>query len=1360
MGDFEKIVMEKLGDTNYVSWSQEMCFYLQYKDLWDVVANGIPSGEAAKAKQQDQRARALIGLNVQSQYKSRVTSASSAKAAWDDLVDLFKSKTTASRLQLRRELNQLRKEPNESLTKYQGRLYSLRDQLISINAKPDDIDLILAFLNGLPEEYSTAIDVLTLSETDDANLKLSDLMPKLLLVEQRRGRSNDKGQPSTPALGAFDGQPAIRPKPGPPKPKVKCHYCKKLGHIKAECRKRIADLAKRGKSGQQQQQPGKDHSQQKEQGYVAMGAFSDASAFASVPSERSESNTMEWLIDSGSTLHLSRSREAFVHYTPFEYDHRVRFVNGTIAQAMGTGDVLIHTLMPGARDFCSIMLRGVLHVPDSQFNLLSVHSAKVAGADFRFGVNTTFILVDDIAVAKATWNGSAYALTAEPAAPSTLACTATPVTAELWHRRFGHLGYDNLIKLASNDMVTGLNVSTTECHVAKTKLCEPCLAAKQHRLPFPTSETEYTRPLELISMDVCGPMPVRSLGGAFYLATFLDHYSKFSWVVPVRRKSDVTDNVIKVIERFENVTNQRLGAIRTDNGGEYVNDALKDYLGKKGVLPETTVPYTPQQNGAAERLNRTIMERVRAMLVDAGLKPFLWAEAACTANYLRVVSPASGRSKTPWELFHGCKPDVSDLRVFGCTVYVHVPKEKRNKLDPVNRKGVLVGYGRLTGTKGYRVLLDNNRVELARDVVFDESVKASAPAPAPAEVPEHGGDVPDSAPDGGVPSPAPSAPASQPPGTTEQQQQEQQAPAPVQDSQPSGNNPQQQLAPAPLPASQPSGTSAEQQQAPEPGPATTHSYNLRDRSTTAPKKVWWQASAAVADDVEEPATLKQALESKFADRWRQAINEEIQSLLSKNTWELVDLPPGVKTLPVKWVFKIKRDATGAIERFKARLVVKGFRQREGIDFGEVFAPVSKHTTLRALLSHVAVNDFELHQLDIKTAFLNGELEEDVYIDQPPGFQVGGRHLVCRLNRALYGLRQAPRAWNKRLDEELSAHSFTASTADPSLYVYHDNNGSTYLLVYVDDILIAAKTLSSVTKVKKQLMEAFDARDLGEAKFFLGMTIERDRSKRTIKLCQERAVTDLIAKFNLEDGKTKPIPLSNALTKDDGSNPLDTDVHPYSSLVGALLYLSVCTRPDIAHAVGALSRYMTTPSNAHWTAAKGVLRYLAGTRDYGLHLGPDSPGIIGYCDSDYASDVDTRRSTTAYVFLFNGGAISWSSRRQQTVAASTTEAEYMAAAGAVKEALWLRKLLHDLRFPFSAIEIRADNQSAIKLLKNPVSSQRSKHIDVQYHFARERVARQEVRFEYERTDKMIADALTKIVPRAKLEFCRTAMGVSK
>ena len=337
--------------------------------------------------------------------------------------------------------------------------------------------------------------------------------------------------------------------------------------------------------------------------------------------------------------------------------------------------------------------------------------------------------------------------------------------------------------------------------------------------------------------------------------------------------------------------------------------------------------------------------------------------------------------------------------------------------------------------------------------------------------------------------------------------------------------------------------------------------------------------------------------------------------------------------------------------------------------------------------------------------------------------------------------------------------FTTSDADPALFTRNDKTGRILMLVYVDDILISAPTVEAIERVKARLTEAFKARDLGEANYYLGINITRDRAAKTIKLSHTRMINDLISKYDLSECRPRDTPISvgTVLSKTDGE-PLNRDIYPYATLVGALLYLSITTRPDIAFVVGRLSCFMSNPTTTHWTVAKGVLRYLATNADMGITFSGSGTTIIGYCDADYAADVDTRRSTTGYVFLLNGGAITWCSKRQPTVAASTTEAEYITAGAACREALWLRKLSADFGLTIGTIGIGSDNQGAIKLLRNPVSSMRSKHIDIVHHFARERVARGEVIYHYVNTNSMVADALTKPLPVTKFITCRTGMGM--
>lgn len=1275
-----------------------MKFLLITKGLWSPVIASSEEERTASAAHDD-KALALIGLCVKDHHLATLAESKNAKDAWDKLESIHKAKSNARRLQLRRELNMLRKDTNEPLTKYFARAKTIKDELIAAGYSVQDQEVVTCTLAGLPMEYDTMTTVL---EATDAELDLDATLSKLLTVEQRLSMKYEAGEAK-----AYVSKRMVTINSA--HTDKTCYYCGKRGHIQAECRTKARNEQKQpsrynsscthrssnSNRGNYQQRP------QQQQQYWRSGSSVPSRQDGPQPvaltaSPSTSRYDQEWVLDSGASHHITYVFTKMINVRPA--GTTITFGNGSEAKATHIGDVPI-ALSDGAK----LTLLDVFYVPEATSNLLSIPRSIKKGANFEFNRDECYIKYDGHKLATACQQPHGLYTLSSYGRPKVLRA-APAETADLWHRRYAHLGYDNLAKLIRNDMVQGIHLKPDDFKADKQDSCEPCIMSKHHRAAFPISTSESTKPLQMLHMDLCGPMPVTSRGGSRYIATFLDDYSKLSVVRPIARKSDNATVVQEVLQMLETQSNERVRTVRTDNGTEYVNATLQDYFKSKGILHQTTVPYNPEQNGAAERLNRTIIERVRAMLVEAGLPPELWAEAAVTANYIRLRSPIANKTKTPWELFFGRKPDVSNLRVFGSTGYVHIPKQKRHKLDNVSVRGVMIGYA--PQTKGYRILLEDGKITTSRDVIFNEVDKRTN---ASTNIPDEDED------------------STQEMYKFETTQSE---------------------------TSEPETPHEEDNEDPAPSIPSTR-YPTRERR---PPEKWWQPSAHMAIP-KEPATIQEALSSDQAARWQEAMDDEITSLHANGTWTLESLPTGTQLIPVKWVYKIKTDPSGNVERYKARLVAKGFLQREGIDFDEVFAPVSKYTTLRALLATVAADDLELHQLDIKTAFLNGTLEEDVYVQQPPGYEVGGRNVVCHLKRALYGLRQAPRAWHQRLKSELETYGFTESKADPGLYIWDDANAATaYILVYVDDLLIAAQDMDVVTTIKSKIMTSFEARDLGEAKTFLGMNITRDRTKRTLKLDQERMTTQLISKYGLSDAKTKSIPLSPSikLNKNEGE-PLSTTTYDYGNLIGSLLYLSVCTRPDIAQAVGVLSKYMATPTTVHWHAANDVLRYLAGTKSYGINYGGNFK-VQGYCDADYAGDLDTRRSTTGYIFTLNGGAISWSSRRQPTVAASTTEAEYMAAAYAVKEALWLRTLLADLKIDTGTIPIQADNQSAIKLLKNPISSLRSKHIDVIYHFARERVARKDVIFRYVKTEHMVADILTKAIHAMKFAFCRASMGV--
>jgi hypothetical protein len=493
------------------------------------------------------------------------------------------------------------------------------------------------------------------------------------------------------------------------------------------------------------------------------------------------------------------------------------------------------------------------------------------------------------------------------------------------------------------------------------------------------------------------------------------------------------------------------------------------------------------------------------------------------------------------------------------------------------------------------------------------------------------------------------------------------------------------------------------------------------------------------DDDYEPVNYVDAMNCRSSKKWDKAVQEEMKGLSDMNTFELVPRLGSMKPLPSKWVFKLKRGMNGEIERHKARLVVKGFRQREGIDYNEVFAPVGSSSALRVLMARAAEEGWHIHQIDFKQAFLNATLTEDVYLEIPEGYPISDAKKgsnVLHLLKTLYGLKQAPREWYLMLKSALLKMGFKQSDADPGIYY---RNG-VYLLLYVDDQLIMGPDMDKIQATIKEIGKEFVITDMGPAKMFLGVEIVR--GPKHVKLTQKRYTQSLLVKYATTNGKVVPTP-AVAHSRDDADTNAMAESQPYAELVGSLLYLSTWTRPDISFAVGRLTRHMQSPRLIDWTDALRVLNYLKGTVGHGITFRQGGGSLVGYSDSDYATDSTNGKSVSGMVFMMNGGPVCWKSKQQSTVAVSTCEAELNAATSTAKEAMWLRKLLPELGVPMDGpVECLGDNGTALQLIKHPVLSTKSKHIRQNAFYAREVSERNEVRFTYVNTAENLADIFTK------------------
>ncbi|GJR68618.1 putative RNA-directed DNA polymerase [Tanacetum coccineum] len=849
-------------------------------------------------------------------------------------------------------------------------------------------------------------------------------------------------------------------------------------------------------------------------------------------------------------------------------------------------------------------------------------------------------------------------------------------------------------------------------HDINLKKCSYCLAGKQPRLAFKSrSPFRMENTLDQVHSDVCGPIKTKTLGGCSYFVTFIDDHSRKVWVYTLKTKDQVLDMFKQFHALVERQTMKKLKCIRTDNGGEYIGP-FDAYCREHGIQHQKTPPKTPQLNGLAEQMNRTLVKRVRCLLSYVGLPASFWGEALNTTVHVINLTPCVPlRFDVPDRVWSGKDVSYRHLRVFGCKAFVHIPKDERSKLD------------------------------FKRDLVFEEDQTLKDVENAEREtIPQHKDDLIDL-------DPVPPKHFDSQVGDDIQNDEEQGADDVDAQEQP---NLDEDVHPE-LPV-------------PDMPPFLPLRRSTRDHH---PSTRYSAHEYVLLTDGGEPECYAEAMEDEHKKEWFEAMEDEMNSLHENNTFELVKLPKGKRALKNKWVYKLKTEEHTSRPRYKARLVVKGFSQKRGIDFDEIFSPVVKMGSIRVVLGLAASLDLEVEQMDVKTAFLHGDLDKEIYMEQPEGFQVKGKEgYVCRLQKSLYGLKQAPRQWYKKFESVIGKQGYRKTSSDHCVFFQKfGDDDFIILLLYVDDMLIVGKNIGRIAQLKRDLSKSFSMKDLGPAKQIIGIRIFRDRGAKKLHISQEQYIEKVLCRFNMDKAKVVSSPLTTNFKLTDKDCPSSKkniekmDRVPYASAVGSLMYAMVCTRPDLAHAVGVVSRFLSNPGKKHWEAVKWIFRYLRGTSKLGITFGNGKPMLVGFTDSDMAGNKDNMKSTSGYLMTFAGGAVSWQSRLQKCVALSTTEAEYMAATEACKELLWLKRFLQELGFKQQRYAVLCDNQSAIHLAKNSMFHKRTKHIDIRYHWIRDAIEDGMFELNKVHTDDNASDMLTKAVAREKLKVCCSIAGMA-
>ncbi|KAL5754374.1 hypothetical protein ACOSP7_022594 [Xanthoceras sorbifolium] len=1279
--DEGKIKIEKFDGADFGFWKMQIEDYLYQKKLYQPLLGKKPDDMKEEDwNLLDRQALGVIRLTLSRNVAFNIVKEKTTAGLITALSNMYEKPSASNKVHLMRRLFNLRMAEGASVAQHLNEHNTITTQLSSVEIEFDEEVRALILLSSLPDSWNATVTAVS-SSSGNNKLKFDDVRDLVLSEEIRQRESSEASSSSalhTESRGRTSERSSYRSRSKSRRGKSRsgkkdfsCYNCGKKGHFKRDCR-----------------------APKKDTGTQESANVTEEAGDAMILSVNSPIES--WILDSGASFHATPCREIMENYVSGNFG-KVHLADDETLKIVGKGDIRLK--LPNGSTW---KLQGVRHIPGLKRNLISIGQLDGEGYCTTFSGCEWKITKGALVVARGKKCGTLYVTSN---LENIVAVADSDGKSNLWHQRLGHMSEKGMKTLLSKGKLPDLKA-------VDVGLCEDCIFGKQKKVSFAKiGKIPKAEKLELVHTDVWGPSPVSSLSGSLYYVTFIDDSTRKVWVYFLKKKSEVFDTFRKWKAMVENETGLKIKRLRSDNGGEYRDSRFREFCANSGIKMEKTVPMTPQQNGVAERMNRTLNERARSMRLHAGLPKMLWAEAVNTAAYLINRGPSVPLDGgIPEEVWSGKEVNISHLRVFGCISYVHIDSAERSKLDAKSNKCVFVGYG---GDEfGYRFWdYENRKIIRSRDVIFNEnlmykdrSIAESSSSTTEAETKEFaefeeisGSDV--------------------------------------------------QISPE---------TVQEELDAPE----------LR-RSSRVPKPIQRYSPSLhylLLTDSGEPECYDEAMQVEDSVKWESVMRDEMDSLMSNQTWELAELPPGKKALHNKWVFRIKEEHNGN-KRYKARMVVKGFQQKEGIDYNEIFSPVVKLTTIRLVLKIVAAENLHLEQLDVKTAFLHGDLEEEIYMRQPEGFKEAGKeNLVCRLKKSLYGLKQTPRQWYKKFDSFMSSSGFTRCQADHCCYIKRFDNSFIILLLYVDDMLVAGSDMQEIMNLKRELSKQFAMKDLGAAKQILGMRIKRDTKSETLLLSQAEYIKKVLSRFNMQDAKpvSTPLGVHFRLSKEQSPKTEEERTHmakvPYASAIGSLMYAMVCTRPDIAQAVGVVSRYMNNPGKIHWEAVKWILRYLRGTTNKTLCFKGGDTTLTGYVDADLAGNVDIRKSTTGYVYTLGGTAVSWVSQLQKIVALSTTEAEYVVVTEASKEMVWLQSFLEELGKKQEDNVLYCDSQSAIHLAKNPFFHSRTKHIQLRYHFIRSLLEDGILKLEKISGAQNPADMLTKTVTTDKLKLCSASVGL--
>ncbi|KAJ9558506.1 hypothetical protein OSB04_013120 [Centaurea solstitialis] len=1112
-------------------------------------------------------------------------------------------------------------------------------------------------------------------------------------------------------------------------------------------------------------------------GYYSSFTNSSASDFSDNFHRRQ--NRHVWYLDSGCSKHMTGRKEILHNFKP-KFCGSVQFGNEQYAPIVGYGDVI--------QD--KVTIKKVSLVEGLGHNLFSI--GQFCDKDLEVGFKKRRCVVKTEAgkeLLVGTPRRNLYKIDLRDVKAKNTLCLLSKASNQqsiLWHRRLSHLNFKGLNKLVIGNLAIGI----PDLRFQQDHLCSACQLGKMKRVSHKSKIEHGTeKPLQLIHMDLCGPMRVQSINGKKYVLVMVDDFSRYTWVKFLRSKDEAPEIIISVLKEVQVNLQSQVQKIRSDHGTEFKNKVLGGYLESVGIKHTFAAVRTPQQNGVVERRNRTLVEAARTMLAYSKLPMFLWAEAVDTACYTQNRSIVNNRfGKTPYELINNQVPNIGHFRVFGCRCFVLNDREERHKLQAKSDEAIFIGYSK--NSIAYRVYNKQTKMVIeSSNVKFDPYAEMAS---------EHDSSEPGLT---GVlavnlVNPDHVTPTKQQDGaststnnlsdldllfenfyyeyfgssssgsttnnnssdihreTTVNVQEPVSISGPttstISEDTSSVESLQVQTAIIPIPENQeltPIVDSSQIQEADigssedisDPIPIrmestfddysedlqivpsfeslqevpissyTDSSYDLQLYRPLPHTTKWTrdhplhqiigdpnapvQTRSATANECLFAAFLSNVEPLKVTDAladpdWFMAMQEEINQFVRLKVWRLVPRPEGKSIIDTKWIFKNKKDEDNIVVRNKARM----------------------------FLAYAAHKDFTVYQMDVKTAFLNGVLKEEVYVSQPEGFvdQDHPDHVYI-LDKALYGLKQAPRAWYDSLSQFLVESGYSKGKIDKTLFIKREGEHIMLVQIYVDDIIFGSTCPNFCDTFSKLMMTQYEMSMMGELNFFLGLQVKQ--LSAGIFINQAKYIKDILKKYNLENAKIMKTPMSPSCALDSDPDGTAVDVTTYRGMIGSLMYLTA-SRPDIMFSTCLCARYQSKPKVSHLKAVKRIFRYLKGTINLGIWY-PKGSGyeLTGYTDADHGGCKLDRKSTSGHIQFLGDKLVSWASKKQNCVSLSTAEAEYVAAASCCSQIIWMRTQLRDYGFKFDKIPIYCDSKSAIAISCNPVQHTKTKHIDIRKHISR-------------------------------------------